>query len=247
MRLFGPHLLTNLRLTIFLTLLASLFFGGPSPWCGSVLLTIWATWCPQAHSIAWTIHSLLDNPEVEARLLAELDGALPPLGTPLTAAHLAAMPYADAVIKESLRAFPPAPLGTIRKLQDDIRLPSDGSLIPAGTVVQLPIFPIHRKPLAYPAPDVFDPAGWLPPNAPGGGGYSPAALRTARSHFLPFSTGPRACPGRNMAAVEAKSVLAVFLHRFQWRRVGAAAGVVLENTVTLRPAGLRVTLHRREA
>jgi len=172
---------------------------------------------------------------------------LPPPGTPLTSAHLAALPYTDAVWKESLRLFPPAPLGTVRKLEADLRLPSDGSIIPAGTTIELPVFPVHRNGAAYPRPEAFDPTRWLPAAAPGGERHTPADRRTARAHFMPFSAGPRACPGQNMAAVEAKTVLATLLRRFRFERVGASAAVVLENAVTLRPSGLRVTLHRREA
>jgi len=190
---------------------------------------------------------LCDNPEVEARLLAELESALPPPGTPLTSAHLAALPYTDAVWKESLRLFPPAPLGSVRRLAADLRLPSDGSIIPAGTSVHMPVLPVHRNGAAYPSPDKFDPSRWLPPTAPGGGGHSAADQRTARAHFMVFSWGPRSCPGQNMAAVEAKAVLATLLRRFRLERVGKSADVVLDNSVTLRPAGFRVTLHRREA
>lgn len=212
-----------------------------------VALSVWACSLSyaQAHSIAWTVHALLDDPKAEARLVAELDAALPPAGEPITAAHLAAMPYADAVWKESLRLFPPASSGTIRKLEADLRLPSSGDVIPGGTVILIPILPAHRDPIAYPSPEKFDPARWLPPTAPGGGGYTPADQRTARSHFMAFSSGPRACTGQNMAAVEAKAVLSVLFHRYRWERVGNTEDVVLENSVTMRPAGLRVTPHRR--
>lgn len=191
------------------------------------------------------MHALLDNPDVEARMVAELDATMPPAGQPITAAHLSAMPYADAVWKESLRLFPPAPNGTIRVLPADLRLPSSGDVIPAGTVVHLPIMALHRNPTAFPSPLAFDPARWLSPNAPGGGGHSPAAQRAARTHFMAFSCGPRSCPGQNMAAVEAKAMLSVLFHRFSWARVGDTADVVLENPITMRPAGLRVSLQRR--
>lgn len=193
------------------------------------------------------MHALLDHPEIEDRLVAELNTALPPPGQPITAAHLEAMPYADAVWKEALRLFPPAPNGSMRRLEADLRLPSSGAVIPAGTAVHLPVLPVHHNPIAYPSPSSFDPARWLPPSASGGGGHTLAAQRTARSHFVPFSSGPRACPGQNMAAVEAKAVLSVFFHRYRWERVGKSADVVLENAVTLRPAGLQVTVHRRQA
>lgn len=235
------------------------FWGGPQVLTMSVALSVLvrALSCaalsirnccplhPQAHSISWTMHALLDDPEVEARLVAELRTALPPAGEPITAAHLAAMPYADAVWKESLRLFPPAPNGTIRKLEADLRLPSSGDVIPGGTVLYLPVLPVHRNPTAYPSSSAFDPARWLPPTAPGGGGHTPAAQRAARSHYMTFSSGPRACPGQNMAAVEAKAVLAVLYHKYRWVRVGDATDVVLENAITMRPAGLKVTLHRR--
>lgn len=207
--------------------------------------------------------------------MTEFNEALPPPGVPLTPTHLAALPFTDAVWKEALRLFPPAPLGTNRRLCADLRLPSDGSVIPAGTVVILPVLPVHLNPEAYPDPTGFRPDRWLPAgtggSGAGGGGVveiwgrcaggssgvaqetavaaairSPATQRAARASFVPFYVGPRACPGQNMAAVEAKSVLAHLLRRYRFERVGASGDVVGENSLTLRPSGFRVTLHRRE-
>lgn len=89
-------------------------------------------------------------------------------GSPIIAAHLAAMPYADAVWKESLRLYAPAANGTIRRLDADLRLPSSGIVIPAGTVIHLPVLPVHRSQAAYPSAAAL--VRWLPSTARGGGG-----------------------------------------------------------------------------
>lgn len=224
------------------------FVGSARPRCDTAHWVV-AVVAAQAHSIAWTIHALLDHPDVEARLLAEFSSALPPPGTPFTPAHLSptALPYADAVWRETLRRYPPVPLGTARRLTADLVLPSDGSVIPAGTAVHAPIYPLHHHPHVFLAPEAFDPARWLPPASPGGGGYTAATRRAARAHWVPFlAGGGRACPGHAVAAVEWAALLAAVLRRYRLVRAGASADVRAESAMTLRPVGVWVTLHRRE-
>eukprot|EP00168_Porphyra_purpurea_P005762 TRINITY_DN16876_c0_g1_i1.p2 TRINITY_DN16876_c0_g1~~TRINITY_DN16876_c0_g1_i1.p2 ORF type:complete len:215 (-),score=76.42 TRINITY_DN16876_c0_g1_i1:3-647(-) len=161
-----------------------------------------------AHAMAWTIHELLAHPLVAERLRAEFAAVFPADGGPVTAEHLGSLPYATAVWQESLRKYPPVPLASRRTLTADLTLPSDGSVLPAGTAVAIPVYSLHHDPATFPSPDVFDPCRWLAP--PAGGG----AAAAAKAAFMPFSAGGRNCPGQQLGGVEWKVTLGRLLLRY---------------------------------
>ncbi len=63
--------------------------------------------------------------------------------------------------------------------------------------------------------------------------------------FIPFGSGPRICPGRSLALLEIRVVLATLLRSFEMERVGRAEDVDELFGFTLMPTNLRVRLHRR--
>ena len=157
---------------------------------------------------------------------AELD-ALPTDG-PLAMADLPALPYTRAVVDEALRLYPPAWVITRRALDDDV---VDGVAIPAGTLVLVSPWLLHRRPGSWPDPLRFDPdrfAG-LDQKSAGRGG--------ARGEYLPFGAGPRLCIGRDVALVQAVLILAALLRGRRVERPGGDAPVHVDALVTLRPRG----------
>jgi cytochrome P450 len=83
----------------------------------------------------------------------------------------------------------------------------------------------------------FRPARWLDAGA-AGGAHDPSAN-------VPFGSGPRICPGRTLALLEMKVVLAMMFGDFDVERVGSAADVKEVFAFTMAPVGMRVRLHRR--
>ncbi|KDR13810.1 Cytochrome P450 4C1 [Zootermopsis nevadensis] len=80
-----------------------------------------------------------------------------------------------------------------------------GYLIPAGCMINLQIFHVHRNPDEYPNPEDFDPDNFLPE-------------RVAKRHpyaYTPFSPGPRNCIGQKFALLEEKTVLSSILRHFK--------------------------------
>ena len=65
--------------------------------------------------------------------------------------------------------------------------------------------------------------------------------------FLAFGAGPRFCPGRNLAFLEAKAAVAMLARNFHVSLDPAAPPVTEVFTFTMAPSGLRVRLRERAA
>ena len=71
---------------------------------------------------------------------------------------LDSLPYLDAVVRESLRLYPPAPF-TTREAGTDIEV--EGMFFPKGTSIVLALYSMLRDPEVFPEPDKFKPERWL--------------------------------------------------------------------------------------
>jgi len=175
--------------------------------------------------LTWTLWELARNPDAQATLHSELDGALGSPGTP--AAGESATPdavrdlqYLDAVVDESLRLHPPA-YNTFREATRDVEV--GPWTIPAGTTVTIPQLVVHRDDRWYDDPLAFDPDRWT------------SAMRDALPEYAhyPFGGGPRSCIGNRFATLEAKLALATVLSRFEVEPV--TESVEYQYSATLQP------------
>ncbi len=181
-----------------------------------------------ALALAHTLYLLSTHPEVARRLHAEVTAVV---GDRLpTADDARALPYAERVIRESMRLFPPA-WTTGREPTEDVDV--GGYRIPKGSQILASQWVVHRDARWFPNPEGFDPDRWA-------GDRAKAIPRYA---YFPFGGGPRVCIGNHFATLEATLMLAVIVARW---RVDLLAGqrLALKPSVTLRQAGegLRVRL-----
>ncbi|CAI9763965.1 unnamed protein product [Fraxinus pennsylvanica] len=121
-------------------------------------------------------------------------------GSSLTWSEVNNMPYTNKVINETLRRATILPWFSRKAAQDfDI----DGYKIQNGWSVNLDVVSIHHDPEFFPNPQKFDPSRFSDPIKP----FS----------FLGFGSGPRMCPGINLAKLE----VSVFIHhlmcRYKWK------------------------------
>ena len=185
-----------------------------------------------ANALTWTWYLLSQHPDVEQQLHAEVDAVL---GDRLPSAEdLPSLPYAERVLSEAMRLYPPAWVLGRRALEDhDV----DDYIIPAGSLVLLSPYVVHHDARWFPDPYGFDPDRW-----------TPEAQRTRPKHtYFPFGGGPRLCIGESFAWMEGVLVLVTLARRW---RLGLARGhpIGLRPAVTLRPKhGMRMTLERRKS
>ena len=119
--------------------------------------------------------------------------------------------YTLAVVKETLRLYPPAsstrsgePGYFIRGL-DGRQFPTDGFLVWSNA------YTIHRDPSYWPEPDKFLPERWLVEE--GDRLYPPKGV------YRPFEYGPRNCIGQELAMLELKIVLTMTAREFDIKSV----------------------------
>jgi cytochrome P450 len=178
-------------------------------------------------ALSWTYWLLWQHPDIEARLAAE---AADVIGTRrATFADTERLVYTRKVIDESLRVYPPAWGFSRLALGDD---EVGGYHVPAGSLVFLIPFVVHRRPRLWPSPEHFDPERFTPERI----------AERPRFAYIPFGGGPRQCIGNQFALLELQLILATVARRFQVRVVEGSR-VQPEPLITLRPKpGIPVTL-----
>lgn len=173
-----------------------------------------------ATALAWTWYLLSHAPAVEAKLHAELDAVLG--GRPAQYADYDKLVYTRMVIEEALRLYPPAHTTARQAIADDRFERID---IPAGTMMIISPWIMHRHRLYWQNPDAFDPENFAPGKAAGRRRYT----------YLPFGAGPRICIGQGFAMIEAVIILATLAQKLRARLVpGAKVAPVAK--ITLRPS-----------
>jgi cytochrome P450 len=184
-----------------------------------------------ALALSWTWYLLSEHPDSEQRLVEELRRELG--DGPLTADDVPRLKYAEAVILESMRLFPPAYiLG--REAVRDVSI--GGHVIPKGMTVFMSQWVAHRDPRWWREPEVFRPERWL----------DGSTKDLPKYAYFPFGGGPRICIGNTFAMMETVIVLAEMARRFRFERVSREPLVPVPS-ITVRPdRALEVTVQIRE-
>ncbi|HET9346390.1 MAG TPA: cytochrome P450 [Candidatus Limnocylindrales bacterium] len=172
-----------------------------------------------ALTLSWAFLLLDRNQQARDRLEAELSTVLG--DGPPSPADVPSLPYAQAVINETLRLYPPAYV-TGREAVRDTTV--GGVPIPKRHIVLISMYTTHRDPRFFPEPDVFRPERWI----------EGLDRRLPRAAFIPFGLGSRKCIGASFAMMEATLLLATIARR--WRFELSPAEIGTHPSITLRPA-----------
>uniref|UniRef100_A0A8C3W5Q7 Cytochrome P450 family 4 subfamily B member 1 n=1 Tax=Catagonus wagneri TaxID=51154 RepID=A0A8C3W5Q7_9CETA len=153
--------------------------------------------------ISWFLYCMALNPEHQRRCREEVLEVLGDRNS-IQVDDLGKMTYLTMCIKESFRLYPPVPQ-VYRQLSKPVSF-VDGRSLPAGSLISLHIYGLHRNSAVWPDPEVFDPLRFSSENV----------CRRHPFAFMPFSAGPRNCIGQQFAMNEMKVVTALSLLRFEF-------------------------------
>ncbi|MFC0437697.1 cytochrome P450 [Kutzneria buriramensis] len=183
-----------------------------------------------ATTMAWALHLLAHNPDIENRVHAEVESVLG--GAPARWEHLPRLELTGRVVLETLRLYPPGWMVT-RTVTTDTQL--GGHLLPVGANVVYSPYVIHRRDDLYSDPTQFHPDRWDKER------HQPPP----RSAFIPFGGGARKCIGDEFSITETTLALASIIDR--WRLTELPGQRVRPvASVSLRPlGGMRMRVHAR--
>jgi cytochrome P450 len=183
-----------------------------------------------ALTMSWTWYLLAQHPAVEAKLLAELDAVLD--GRLPSVNDLPALKYADQIIKEAMRLYPPAYAMGRQALQE---FELGGYRIPAKAQIFFFQYVTHRDARFFDEPEQFKPERWT----------EEFVKQLPRYAYFPFGGGPRLCIGNSFAMMETVLILTTIAQRFRLRLLPEQIIKPLPG-ITLRPEnGIKMILEKR--
>lgn len=162
-------------------------------------------------NLSWCLFYTAQNPHIDKKITAEINAVVADRSSvePFTQEDLPKLVYLNKVWKEALRMCPPAAF-LARVAKHDVTLKGSGIKIAKGTQV-LPFYQRAQVDSKYwEEPLEFIPERWGTADEPGEGDKVPAGA------YVPFSVGPRDCPGRFLAEYEGLLILAELLRRFRF-------------------------------
>ncbi|KAG6538395.1 trimethyltridecatetraene synthase-like [Zingiber officinale] len=157
-----------------------------------------------AVTLEWAFSELLRRPEVFEKASEELDRVVG-RGRWVEERDIPSLPYIQAIVKETMRLHPVAPLLIPRLSREQTTV--DGYDIPAGTRVLVSVWAIGRDPTVWDHPEDFRPERFE------------GRTLDVKGHdyeLLPFGAGRRMCPGYNLGLKVIQLSLANLLHGFRW-------------------------------
>jgi cytochrome P450 family 135 len=166
---------------------------------------------PTSSLLSWSFERIVRHPDKLARLRAEIDAE----GTD--------GPYLDAVVKETMRLCPAAPI-VVRKLLEPMEL--GGYAIPAGTTVAPCVHLVHRRADIYPDPLRFRPERFLEATAEN-------LINTYT--WIPFGGGVRRCLAAGYAQTLMKQVISTVIGEVDLRPVDSRSEKAKKSAIAFVP------------
>ncbi|KAK6262195.1 hypothetical protein QUC31_008011 [Theobroma cacao] len=158
-------------------------------------------------TVEWAMTVLLRHPNKMSRVLEELEAVVGNQNI-VEESHLPRLLYLEAVVKETLRMYPPTPLLLPRK--PSMTCTVAGYTIPKDSRILINACSIQRDPEIWEGPLQFEPERFLKDTEKGN-------YLGNNFHFFPFGSGRRICAGIPMAERMIAHVLAALVHSFEWK------------------------------
>ncbi|MEP4035844.1 cytochrome P450 [Pseudophaeobacter sp.] len=182
-----------------------------------------------ASALAWTLYLMALYPDWQEQLAQEA-GAL----EDESFAAISKLRLSRDVFREALRLYPPVPM-MVREASCPVTFRNRS--VPKGAQIVLSPWHLHRHEKLWDNPDGFDPNRWQTENG----------RQCQRDAYIPFSAGPRVCPGAGFAMVEGPLILSMILRHFKIACVEGAAPVPVAHLTVRSRNGIWLQMTPREA
>ncbi|KAK3126533.1 hypothetical protein QOZ80_7AG0558020 [Eleusine coracana subsp. coracana] len=156
------------------------------------------------NTVEWAMVELLQNPLSMAKACAELGRVIGERRN-IEESEIDQLPYLQAVVKETFRLHPPAPLLLPRRAEKTTEIM--GYTIPNGSRVLINIWAMGRDANIWPEPEKFTPERFL---------VKAVDFKGGDFELIPFGAGRRICPGMPLAIRMVHLVLGSLLNQFKW-------------------------------
>ncbi|WP_312528165.1 cytochrome P450 [Paracoccus sp. (in: a-proteobacteria)] len=178
-----------------------------------------------ASALAWALYLLSRSPEWQEKVAREPEAR--------KFSEVKSLEAARAVFREALRLYPPVAM-TVRRCKHAETLRDRPA--PKGAQLVLSPWHLHRHERLWDQPDAFDPGRWETENG----------KTCMREAFIPFSAGPRACPGAGFAMIEGPLILSALVRAYRIEP-GAVPPVPVMRLTLRGKDGIRLRLTPRQS
>lgn len=178
-----------------------------------------------ASTLGWALYLLATHPVAQDRVAAEAAALRPEFGV------VGSLRFTRDVFREALRLYPPVPM-----MVRETTVPEDfrGRKVKPGAQVVISPWHLHRHERLWENPDGFDPDRW-----------AGEGREAAREGYLPFSRGPRVCPGAGFAMLEGTLLLAHLLRAFRFEPLPDKVPVPIAHLTVRAKDGIWLRVTRR--
>ncbi|MBN8632375.1 MAG: cytochrome P450, partial [Rhodobacterales bacterium] len=179
-----------------------------------------------ASALGWALYLLATHPEAQERVAVEAEALRPEFGV------VGSLRFTRDVFREALRLYPPVPMLVRETVQaEEFR----GRAVKRGAQVVISPWHLHRHERLWERPDAFDPDRW-----------TGEGKEAAREGYLPFSRGPRVCPGAGFAMLEGTLMLAHLVRAFRFEAVADKVPVPVAHLTVRAKDGIWLRVSRRD-
>jgi cytochrome P450/NADPH-cytochrome P450 reductase len=179
--------------------------------------------------LSFLFYYLLKSPNAYKKAQEEVDTVIGK--RKITVEDMSKLPYITAVMRETLRLKPTAPMIALHphptKNQEDPVTLGDGKyVLNKDETIAILLTKMHRDPKVYgPDADEFKPERMLDENFE----------KLPKNAWKPFGNGMRGCIGRPFAWQEALLVVAILLQNFNFQMDNPTYDLRIKQTLTIKP------------
>ncbi|RWR87827.1 cytochrome P450 89A2 [Cinnamomum micranthum f. kanehirae] len=162
-------------------------------------------------SLQWIMANLVKDPEIQQKLLYEIERVVGKEAEIVREEDLNAMPYLKAVIMEGLRRHPPGHFVLPHAVSEEVTF--EGYVIPKDATINFLVAEMGWDEKVWKEAMAFKPERFLD------SGEKVDITGSREIKMMPFGVGRRICPGLNLAMLHLEYFVANLVKEFEWKTV----------------------------